>query len=233
MSGAVQLGKTESDAAHPCTAYLTTTTPRAFALARVVRDAKSHPARFSSGFGGAGAHRGASSAAPVGDVAAVGAAGVFAVSPHASPAAATVVATRSRHESLAIVLERRSDRRAAATPPCKVARRRGVPDAAMHKTSLSLLLSSIVVGSLASATTGCATAPRDAMYGQLEAGRTYEAVRLGDEWVKDHPERAHEVEEAREALWNGPRAGFATFFALCDTDIIGLKPWHTRPVVLP
>lgn len=63
----------------------------------------------------------------------------------------------------------------------------------MHKTSLSLLLSSIVVGSLASATTGCATAPRDAMYGQLEAGRTYEAVRLGDEWVKDHPERAHEV----------------------------------------
>ena len=27
--------------------------------------------------------------------------------------------------------------------------------------------------------------------------------------------RFREVEEAREALWNGPRAGFATFFALC------------------
>ena len=61
----------------------------------------------------------------------------------------------------------------------------------MTKTALILVLSSLSLGSLGLA--GCASAPRDAMYGQLEAGRTYEAVRLGDEWVKDHPERAHEV----------------------------------------
>ena len=43
----------------------------------------------------------------------------------------------------------------------------------MTKTALLLVLSSLSLGLV-----GCASAPREAMYGQLEAGRTYEAFNV-------------------------------------------------------
>ncbi|MBL8606625.1 MAG: hypothetical protein JNL38_04860 [Myxococcales bacterium] len=55
----------------------------------------------------------------------------------------------------------------------------------MHKPSLLFAISALSL-------VACGP-PRDTVYGHLESGRTNQAVSVGQEWSREHPDRAHEI----------------------------------------
>lgn len=73
----------------------------------------------------------------------------------------------------------------------------------MHKPALLFAISSLSL-------VACGP-PRDTVYGHLESGRTSQAVSVGQEWSREHPDRAHEiagalrVAEEREAFESARR----------------------------